>query len=466
MPAGSVVYGIGNDWDTATSRTTCTGQSIKHQYLSSSGDTFWTQRVDSAAVGTVAVCDTAPTGDRYNLLGVVVAPASGTDTVAPTTPTAVTASDVSSATANLSWTASTDNVGVTGYDIHSGGTIVATSTTTDATVTGLNAATAYSFTVTAHDAAGNSSTASTPVGATTLDFPDATTTGVPAGTTLHVAGTTGYTSGTGWNWVDSAGWIRVTGDGAVIQNLDVPTQIYNPAGYSVTIEDSLIRGEDVGCGTPTVNLGAGSTLEDTTIGGGADGTTFEGGYGFYSSASTANSINVTRVNIGYEVHGMHIDGGTTVTDSYIHDMPRGDIDCGSRDNHSDGAFISTGHYISFSGNAFVASANNSSIFVQDASNTTEGVGDLSIDGNEFVEVDDYAYGTPPEQQSFGVGIQNEDITGPTSATNNVFSHGWTVGPIEGANDDPGSIETAVSGNTYTDGTSADDDAILRPIVTP
>ena len=60
----------------------------------------------------------------------------------------------------LSWTASTDNVAVTGYDVYRGTTLVGTSTTTSYTVTGLTAGTAYSFTVRAKDAAGNVSAAS------------------------------------------------------------------------------------------------------------------------------------------------------------------------------------------------------------------------------------------------------------------------------------------------------------------
>ena len=56
---------------------------------------------------------------------------------------------------------------VTGYDVYRGTTLVGTSTSTSYTVTGLTAATAYSFTVRAKDAAGNVSSASSAVSATT-----------------------------------------------------------------------------------------------------------------------------------------------------------------------------------------------------------------------------------------------------------------------------------------------------------
>ena len=56
---------------------------------------------------------------------------------------------------------------VTGYDVYRGTTLVGTTTSTSYTVTGLSAATAYSFTVRAKDAAGNVSSASSAVSATT-----------------------------------------------------------------------------------------------------------------------------------------------------------------------------------------------------------------------------------------------------------------------------------------------------------
>jgi mannan endo-1,4-beta-mannosidase len=93
------------------------------------------------------------------------------DTQAPTTPGTPTASAVAATSVTLTWTAATDNVGVTAYDIVrvSGGTetTVAASVTNTATVTGLTASTAYSFAVYARDAAGNRSSRSATVSVTT-----------------------------------------------------------------------------------------------------------------------------------------------------------------------------------------------------------------------------------------------------------------------------------------------------------
>ncbi|MGO4272342.1 discoidin domain-containing protein, partial [Paenibacillus sp. TAF58] len=90
------------------------------------------------------------------------------DAQAPTAPTNLTAAAASSSQINLSWTASTDNVGVTGYDVYRGAALVGSSTTTAYSDTGLSASTAYSYTVKAKDAAGNASAASNAVSATTL----------------------------------------------------------------------------------------------------------------------------------------------------------------------------------------------------------------------------------------------------------------------------------------------------------
>ena len=91
------------------------------------------------------------------------------DTTAPSTPGALVVTGTSASSVSLSWSASTDNVGVTGYEVFqgSGTTPVASPSGTSATIGGLTASTSYSFTVKARDAAGNRSAASATVTATT-----------------------------------------------------------------------------------------------------------------------------------------------------------------------------------------------------------------------------------------------------------------------------------------------------------
>ena len=97
------------------------------------------------------------------------------DTTAPSIPTGLTAAAISTTQINLSWLASTDNVGVTGYKVYRNGSQVATATATTYQDTGLTAATTYTYTVSANDAAGNESARSTSATATTQTAPSDTT---------------------------------------------------------------------------------------------------------------------------------------------------------------------------------------------------------------------------------------------------------------------------------------------------
>ncbi|MEK3659125.1 fibronectin type III domain-containing protein [Paenibacillus sp. FSL F4-0236] len=89
------------------------------------------------------------------------------DTTAPTAPANLTVTSKTDTAVNLSWSASTDNVGVTGYLVYRGTQQVASVADTTATVTGLTPSTAYTFTVKATDAAGNLSSASNAATVTT-----------------------------------------------------------------------------------------------------------------------------------------------------------------------------------------------------------------------------------------------------------------------------------------------------------
>ncbi|WP_258727064.1 glycoside hydrolase family 6 protein [Cellulomonas sp. NS3] len=139
-------------------------------------------------------------------------PVDPTDTTAPTAPSGVTAGTVTNTSVALSWTASTDAVGVTGYDVYQGATRVGTSTSTSYTVTGLTANTAYSFTVRARDAAGNVSSPSTAVSVrttndTTVPPVDTTAPTAPSGL---VAGAVTQSSAA-ISWTASTDAVGVTG---------------------------------------------------------------------------------------------------------------------------------------------------------------------------------------------------------------------------------------------------------------
>ena len=93
------------------------------------------------------------------------------DSTPPTTPGSLTVTSVSSNSVGFSWTASTDNIAVTGYDVYNNNMFVKNVTSTNTAVTGLSAATAYSFYIKAKDANGNASPASNTANATTSSAP-------------------------------------------------------------------------------------------------------------------------------------------------------------------------------------------------------------------------------------------------------------------------------------------------------
>ncbi len=88
------------------------------------------------------------------------------DATAPTAPILV-ASGTTQTTTNLSWSGATDNVAVTGYDVYKGTVLLGSTATTTFAVTGLTAASTYTFYVKAKDTAGNISVSSNVVTVTT-----------------------------------------------------------------------------------------------------------------------------------------------------------------------------------------------------------------------------------------------------------------------------------------------------------
>ena len=95
------------------------------------------------------------------------------DTIAPTQPVITGASNITSTSFSLNWNASTDNVGVTGYDVYKNGVLFGSTSGTSLLITGLTANTQYQMTVKAKDAAGNISTASSALAVTTTNTPPA-----------------------------------------------------------------------------------------------------------------------------------------------------------------------------------------------------------------------------------------------------------------------------------------------------
>jgi uncharacterized repeat protein (TIGR02543 family) len=101
------------------------------------------------------------------------------DSTPPTAPSNLRSTNATSASVSLAWNASSDDTGVVIYHVYSNGLVVTNPTSTSATVTGLSPSTSYTFTVTAQDATGNVSNASSPLSVTTLQGADTTPPSVP-----------------------------------------------------------------------------------------------------------------------------------------------------------------------------------------------------------------------------------------------------------------------------------------------
>jgi len=186
------------------------------------------------------------------------------DTVAPSAATNLVASGTTQTATNLSWTASTDNVGVTGYDVYRNGSLIGTSATTTYTATGLTAATTYSFYVRAKDAAGNFSVNSNTVSVTTLaNTSDTTAPSAPV--SLSASGTTQTT--TNLSWTASTDNVGVSGydvfrNGTFLAS--TTTTAYAVTGLSpATTYSFYIRAKDA-AGNNSVNS---NTVSVTTLSG-------------------------------------------------------------------------------------------------------------------------------------------------------------------------------------------------------
>ena len=158
--------------------------------------TFWSWNPDSGDTGGILNDDWTTVNtvkDAY--LASIKAPGfgggggSGGDSQPPTAPTNLAATVTTATSVSLSWTASTDDVGVAGYDVYRGSTLAGTTAGTTFTDSGLSPATAYTYTVKAYDAAGNLSPASSAATATTQSA------GTNAGCTAAYSVTTQWDTG-------------------------------------------------------------------------------------------------------------------------------------------------------------------------------------------------------------------------------------------------------------------------------
>ncbi len=169
------------------------------------------------------------------LVATVATPAlAAPDTQPPTTPKNNHVTAFTETTVSLAWSRSTDNVGVTEYDVFKQGQQVmkVAGNMVAATVTKLTPGTEYVFTIVARDAAGNSSQDSNEATVTTKPSNDKTPPTVP--TNLHSTGQTGTTITLAWNASrDNAGGIGLAGYDVYLNGGTTPVASSDTPGVTV-----------------------------------------------------------------------------------------------------------------------------------------------------------------------------------------------------------------------------------------
>ncbi len=163
---------------------------------STSGTTYTLTQLQSETTYNVSVSSFDAASNNSQRSTPIVITTLEADLAAPTVPTGLEVLSVTGSTITMGWSASSDNVEVTGYRIFMDGSEVGTSVTTTFTVSGLSSNTSYLFSVSAFDGASNESSPSPPVSGST-GAPDTEPPTVPTG--LKVINTTSNSISIIWN---------------------------------------------------------------------------------------------------------------------------------------------------------------------------------------------------------------------------------------------------------------------------
>jgi chitodextrinase len=195
-------------------------------------------------------------------------PAPTLDTTAPSAPGSLTAIAQTSATIGLAWTASTDNVGVTGYNVYRNGALLTSTTATTFTDSGLTASTSYTYTVKAYDGAGNLSASSNSVSTSTLPsgvLPGGGDSIAPTTPTSLVA-VTGSASAITLTWRASTDNVGVTGYRVARNGVTVATvtgtSFVDSGLAAATMYTYTVRAIDAAGNQSTASNSASATTSD------------------------------------------------------------------------------------------------------------------------------------------------------------------------------------------------------------
>ncbi|AXE21973.1 hypothetical protein DR864_29350 (plasmid) [Runella rosea] len=298
-----------------------------------------------------------------------------TDTQAPTIPNNLSLSAITGSSFTLSWSASTDNVGVTGYEVFRNGISLGTTATASYSITGLSCGTNSAMTVRARDAVGNWSASSDILNVSTAPLPNA---GTISGTTTICAGaTTSLTTNglAGGTWSSSNTAVATVNTSGVVSGVAAGTATIIYAVSSNGCNSSSTT-------TVTVNAlpNAGTISGTTTICAGATTSLISNGLagGTWSSSNTAvATVNTSGVvscvaagtaTITYVVSSNSCNSSTSTTVT-VNALPNAGTISGT-------TTINTGATTTLVSNGAIGgswSSNNTSVATVNTSGTVTGV---------------------------------------------------------------------------------------------
>ena len=229
------------------------------------------------------------------------------DASPPSTPTGLVASGITASSITLSWTASTDNLGVTGYSVLRQGLPVATVAGTSYTFTGLPCG-SHTLTVQAHDAAGNSSSQATAINPTTTACPDTTPPTTPTGLTVSTITQSSMT----FSWSASTDNVRVAGYKVYRNGTQVATSYSNLIYWASGLPCGTTYTFSVNAFDPAGNNSPQATPVSGTTNACADTTPPTTPTGLVVSAATQTSLTLSWAsstdNVGVSGYQLYQDG--------------------------------------------------------------------------------------------------------------------------------------------------------------
>jgi hypothetical protein len=233
-----------------------TSLSIDHGIGTVTGSSTTTPALTASTTYTITA--TNANGDSTSTASVTV------DSSAPTVPQSFAVSDVSKDSATLTWAASTDNVGVTAYNVYRctgscvPSTVLATTTQRTYVDTSVASSTLYTYAVSAYDAVGNNSALSTNISTSTIAY-DVGCVGTDITSLLQtrvnnaVDGDT-ITIGPGTCNISSVVLstnknIKITGQGKDVTNINATSSVFrfiisNPSKAKWRVTNMTIQGTD------------------------------------------------------------------------------------------------------------------------------------------------------------------------------------------------------------------------------